>query len=290
MRHVLFQADCTSETVLSALRVALLKVPEVSFAYLFGSATRREDFHDLDVAVYLIPCPPSAYERFKVAMRIARLLERSLPTRCEVDVRVLNEAPLLFQSEVLRTGRLLLERDRGDRIRYEANLLSSFLDYRPVWAALVHQRLKGDGGMEQPLEIVQHFEEMAETLADWERYRGKVTLEQIRTNRDTRNMVLYAMLLSIQTAIDIANHLIAQKGLRTPATYREAFEILTEAGVLAGELGEELADLAGFRNALVHLYWRLDLQHAYEVLQHGLAPLRQFHETVRQLLSKGQRA
>ncbi len=100
----------SSETVLTALRETLSQVPEVAFAYLFGSAAQGKDFRDLDVALYLIPCPSSPYERFKLAMRIGRLLERSLQPRCEVDVRVLNEAPILFRGEVLRTGRLLIER------------------------------------------------------------------------------------------------------------------------------------------------------------------------------------
>jgi len=273
-----------SETALTALRGTLSQVPEVAFAYLFGSAARGKDFRDLDVALYLIPCPSSSYERFKLAMRIARLLERSLQPRYEVDVRVLNEAPVLFRCEVLRTGQLLIEHLPECRIRWEAQLLSDFLDYQPVWKALVYQKLRRDGSMQQQPEIVQHLEEMAEGLVDWERYRASVSLEQMRTNRDTRNMVLHAMLLSIQASIDLANHLIAQRGLRTPATYREAFEILSEAAVLPAELGEELADLAGFRNVLVHLYWRLDLHRAHQILQQGLAPLRQFQETVRQFL------
>ena len=230
------------------------------------------------------PALPPSYERFKLAMSIARLLERSLQPRCEVDVRVLNEAPLLFQYEVLRSGQVLVERLPERRICWEAQLLSDFLDYQPVWKTLVYQKLRRDGSMQQHPEIVQHLEEMAEGLADWERYRASISLERMRTDRDARNMVLHAMLLSIQASIDIANQLIAQRGLRTPATYRETFEILSEAAVLPTELGEELADLAGFRNVLVHLYWRLDLHRAHQILQQGLAPLRQFQETIRQLL------
>lgn len=294
------QAISIHEAVLPALRGALSQVPGVAFAYLFGSAIQGRDFRDVDIAVYLAPCPASSYERFKLAMRIARRLEHSLQPRYEVDVRVLNEAPVLFGYEVLRTGRLLFEHDPEGRIGYEAQLLSAYLDYYPMWTVWLYQWLSGDGSlvlspvlsivegvvevMEQQPGIIQHFGEMAEALADWERYQGTVTLEQMRLNRDTRNMVLHAMLLSIQASIDIAHHLIAQRGLRPPATYREAFEILAEAGVLPAELSQELADLAGFRNVLVHLYWRLDLQRTYEILQQGLAPLRQFQETVRQLL------
>ena len=277
------------EGQLTALRSVLSKVPEVAFAYLFGSALRGTSFRDVDVAVYLHPCPSSSYERFRVAQEIGRRLERSVAPRREVDVRLLNEAPVLFRYEVLRSGRLLFERDPERRVRYEALVFSSYLDYGPVWARLVGWRLGEDGEMGSRPELIAHLEEMAEALADWERYRANVPLERLRSDRDARNMVFHAMLVTVQAAIDLANLVIAEERLGTPSTYREVFEILAEASVIPVALSEELADLAGFRNVLVHLYWRLDIDRAYEILQQGLAPLRQLHDILRRRISRPNR-
>jgi uncharacterized protein YutE (UPF0331/DUF86 family) len=197
----------------------------------------------------------------------------------------------------MRTGQLIFQREKQRRICYEGHILSRYLDYQPIWSALINQYFKGDCGMEQQVELFQHLQEMDEALADWERYRTNITEEAINTNRDTRNMVMFAtltndfvlwhaMLISIQSCLDIANHLIVRENLRRPATYREAFEILTEASVIPQELSEELADLAGFRNILVHVYWRLDLHRVYEILQYGLTPLRQFRNITSQLLAQ----
>jgi len=274
-----------------ALHTSLSSFKEISFAYLFGSAVRScparghgWDFRDIDIAVYLLPCPASSYERFKLAMRIGRAVERAISFYREVDVQILNEAPPFFQYKVIKTGQLILQRDARCRIRYEAHLLSQYLDYQPMWEEFINRYFNGDNGMEQRAEVFQHFQEMDEALADWERYRRDITAEMIRSNRDTRNMVMHAMLISIQSCIDIANHIIAQRDLRRPSTYRETFEILTEAGVIPQELGEELADLAGFRNVLVHLYWRIDLQRVYEILQNGLTPLYRFRDVIRRSL------
>jgi len=270
--------------LLAQLEQGLEKAPEVAFAYLFGSALKGENFHDIDIAVYLLPCPSSTYERFRLAMCIGRLIERSLRPRHEVDIRVLNEAPLSFCYEVVRTGRLVFSRSEEVRVDYEASLFSEYLDYRSVWAVFIQNYL-GDGRME-PIKLLQHLQEMDEALADWERYQKKVTLEQMQDDRDTRNMVLHAMLVSIQASIDIADHIIAKKGLRAPATYRETFEILAEASVIPGELAEGLADLAGFRNVLVHIYWRLDVRRAFEILQEGAPLLRRFGSYARNLLKE----
>ena len=48
--------------------------------------------------------------------------------------------------------------------------------------------------------------------------------------------------------LDIVNHIIADKGLRKPSTYRESFEILSEERLIPKVLSDRLSDLAGFRN------------------------------------------
>jgi uncharacterized protein YutE (UPF0331/DUF86 family) len=98
-------------------------------------------------------------------------------------------------------------------------------------------------------------------------------------------MVLHALLVAIQACIDIAHRLIAQHRLRHPATYRETFEVLAEANIIPLELADRMADLAGFRNALVHIYWRLDIQRVYEVLQQERQTVTAFRALVQGILA-----
>ena len=89
-------------------------------------------------------------------------------------------------------------------------------------------------------------------------------------------MVLHAMLVSIQSSIDIATEIIAMKGLRRPVSYRDTFGILAEEGILSLDIARPLSDLAGFRNVLVHIYWDLDLVQVYGILIRDLPLLRKF--------------
>jgi len=59
-------------------------------------------------------------------------MEKALEPRVEVEVHLLNEAPLAFQYRVLQTGQLLFVREEVKRIRYEAEKMSDYLDYKPV--------------------------------------------------------------------------------------------------------------------------------------------------------------
>lgn len=135
------------------------------------------------------------------------------------------------------------------------------------------------------MRILAHLRELDESQKDWQRYQS-IPLEDLKKDRDKRNMVLHAMLVSIQAAIDIATSLIAKEGLGKPTTYRETFEILGQAGLISEDLAEELSDLAGFRNVLVHIYWQLDLDQVYGVLQNDLKTLKSFLQEVKRLLDQ----
>ena len=56
---------------------------------------------------------------------------------------------------------------------------------------------------EPEMRVLSHLRELDEAIKDWERYQ-RFSLEDLKTDRDTRNMVLHAMLVSIQAAIDIS--------------------------------------------------------------------------------------
>ncbi|MFA7199488.1 MAG: DUF86 domain-containing protein [Methanoculleus sp.] len=136
------------------------------------------------------------------------------------------------------------------------------------------------------MRVFHHMRELEEALRDWERYQ-RIPEGQFLQDRDTQNMVHHAMLLSIQSAIDIATDVIAEGRLRKPFTYRETFEVLAGEGIISDSLAGELANLAGFRNVLVHIYWNLDLKQVYAILQHDLAILREFSLVMKEHIAEG---
>ena len=57
------------------------------------------------------------------------------------------------------------------------------------------------------MKILAHLRELDESLKDWQRYQN-ISLEDLKKERDKRNMILHAMLVSIQATIDVATYLI----------------------------------------------------------------------------------
>lgn len=132
------------------------------------------------------------------------------------------------------------------------------------------------------MRIMSLLRELNDALTDWENYQS-ISIEDLREDRDKRNMVLHAMLVSIQASIDIATYIITQRSLEKPSTYRETFEILGRDKLISEELADELSDLAGFRNVLVHIYWGLNLVEVHSVLQNDLKTLKDFMKFVKKL-------
>ncbi len=82
--------------------------------------------------------------------------------------------------------------------------------------------------------------------------------------------------LAAECSLDLAHHLIADRGWKTPSTYREAFEILNRENVLDGESAHQMALWAGLRNVLVHLYVEVEPERLYQILQEDLDQLERF--------------
>lgn len=98
--------------------------PEILSAYVFGSFVRKQPFGDLDVAVLL--ATPLA-EPLPFELRLERDLEKLV--RIPVDVRILNQAPQPFQYNVIREGKMLLDRDPNMRAAFEGNVVKQYLDF-----------------------------------------------------------------------------------------------------------------------------------------------------------------
>ncbi len=108
--------------------------------------------------------------------------------------------------------------------------------------------------------------ELTGCLSDLRRYRDRVTRHELNTVRDTQHMVLRALYVASQAAVDLAMHVGADAGLPPAVTYQDAFRRLADGGLLERGLAERLAAWAGFRNVLAHSYASVNYDRAYDAL------------------------
>jgi uncharacterized protein YutE (UPF0331/DUF86 family) len=117
---------------------------------------------------------------------------------------------------------------------------------------------------------------LLDALADLRRYRDRFDADKLVADRDAQHMVLHALYIAAQAAIDLALHGSAAAEQPMAATYQQAFERLAATNMLEAGLARRLMGWAGLRNVLAHQYATVDYRRIAATLANELPHLEQF--------------
>ncbi|MBI3891032.1 MAG: DUF86 domain-containing protein [Candidatus Wallbacteria bacterium] len=126
---------------------------------------------------------------------------------------------------------------------------------------------------------------MAHYLERLQRY-GNTSRDEFLGDEDKRVAAERYLHLALECVLDLANHVIADRGLATPESYGSSFRVLCEASLLEAGLAESLRKLAGMRNILVHDYLEIDHELTLRSIQNDLGDLRSFAMAIAGLLEE----
>lgn len=105
---------------------------------------------------------------------------------------------------------------------------------------------------------------------------GKLNEEDFLRSQEKIDSAKYNLIVAIEGAIDICNHIVARCGGRAPYDYADCFEILRELGLFSAEFSERLKRMAKFRNLLVHLYWNVDNRKVFSIIQKDITDIKTY--------------
>jgi len=109
-------------------------------------------------------------------------------------------------------------------------------------------------------------------------YRGhEGELESDYTRQDS---IVLNIQRACEASIDAAMHVVRLRHLGIPQDSREAFVLLSEAGVLPVDLSDQLQSMVGFRNIAVHDYRKLSLEIVRSIIQKRLPDFREFSRII----------
>jgi uncharacterized protein YutE (UPF0331/DUF86 family) len=100
--------------------------------------------------------------------------------------------------------------------------------------------------------------------------------EEFLSNPHFIGSAKYHLIVAIEAAIDMCNHVISRNRLRVPEDYADTFRVMREAEFFDDEFADRLMQMARFRNRLVHFYWKVDDEIVYEILQTDVRDLEEF--------------
>lgn len=135
------------------------------------------------------------------------------------------------------------------------------------------------------IELIQKKLAFIETCVREVRDLGRP--ERIDEDLREERFIAHTLQLAIQAALDVASHIVSDQRLGEPASNRQLFDLLTNAGWVPPTLAPTLRNMAGFRNILVHGYQILDKAVMRDVAQNRLGDLLAYVDHIRSKLPVG---
>jgi uncharacterized protein YutE (UPF0331/DUF86 family) len=119
------------------------------------------------------------------------------------------------------------------------------------------------------------------------RRRRPATAEALRADVDLQDALSMSLLVAVQTALDVAMHFAADRGLGIPATYAEGFHLLAQHGICDHETSAGLTKMAALRNRIAQGYASVDFARIWAELPTGIQSLESFARAIGERLGPG---
>ncbi|HBF12270.1 MAG TPA: transcriptional regulator [Deltaproteobacteria bacterium] len=97
---------------------------------------------------------------------------------------------------------------------------------------------------------------------------------------DVQDIFVLNLQRAVQSAIDLAAHVVSDEGLGLPADLKENFDLLERANIIEDPLATKMKKMVGFRNIAVREYSEIDVDVLKKILMNHLKDIEEFYISV----------
>jgi len=126
----------SKEKIIEQLKNAIIQKDEIIFSYIHGSFLDKFPFQDIDIALYFDSKKISSLQAFDYSFQLSVDLSRKIGL--EVDIQIMNYAPLGFKHSVLRNGKLLFSKDENLRLNLIESVSLEYIDFYELSLQYIH--------------------------------------------------------------------------------------------------------------------------------------------------------
>jgi uncharacterized protein len=111
--------------------------PDVCFSYLFGSLSqgRVAPLSDVDIAVYMSDEHDLTLKKLEILGKLNEILKTD-----EIDLVVLNSASLPIKFNILKKGKLLVDKEPHTRHQYQSLTMRKYFDFHRFESGILKRR------------------------------------------------------------------------------------------------------------------------------------------------------
>ena len=258
----------------------LLNQHQVQAAYLFGSVLNESShpLSDLDIAVIPPANLPDWLNYYSdLYSDLCQLFGAD-----NIDLVLLNQAPLSLQARIISIGEPLLKKQ--DVTEFEERVSARYADLaswrQENWHStrnLVRQGITKSINMIDQNRVERFIFLIRDAVAELQSLNlESVGLEAYLQNKRLRALSEHYLRIALEATLDLGRHVIVKTGLGIPQEYRDIGKILAQKGIVSHQLGQELEAMAGMRNMLVHLYWEINYPLLYRTIVQRQSTFEQY--------------
>ena len=220
----------------------------------------------MDIAVCLADTAGAADAKLDILGKMIDVLGTD-----EIDLVILNTASPALAMNVLRKKRLVADNNPAMCHRFESLAFKKYFDFFPVdWVCSQNGWLMVD----TPL-ILRKLSQLQEFTAQLREYQT-VTAGQYAAEWKTQRIIERTLQMAIEVCLDVAGHIISDKGYRIPNSYADTFAVLFENRVIDENFLFALEKMARCRNFIVHNYDKIDAEIIVGILKKNLPDFEAF--------------
>ena len=127
--------------------------------------------------------------------------------------------------------------------------------------------------------ILRKLSELDEYYKQITEYK-KLTVAQYSGDWKVQRIIERTLQMMIETCVDIAGHIISDKGFRIPKSYSDTFLVLRENDILSDELFSSVEKMAKFRNIVVHHYDKVDAKIVVGILKKDVKDFMGYRDAI----------
>ena len=113
------------------------------------------------------------------------------------------------------------------------------------------------------------------------------SFDQFMTDVDTRDLCVHHLRIALESVLDVCRHFLAVVGVSLAELDTTNLIVLAgDKGLLDATFARHIRGMAGMRNAIVHVYWRLDNEAIYQAVTERLVDFDEFARQVQHYLAE----
>ena len=133
--------------------------------------------------------------------------------------------------------------------------------------------------------LLRKLSELEEYLGQIREYTN-ITIEQYSSDWKIQRIIERTLQIMIETSVDIAGHIVSDRGYRIPKSYADTFRVLHEENIIEKELFETMDKMAKFRNIVVHNYDKVDTSIVLIILKKHLDDFLTYKKAIINMLKQ----